>query len=398
VYCYKNNVFELPLSGLHLAHSLDMFKILVISFLFVFNVPAQAYESDQFTLPNQEVADVGVDISKFVYEKTVLAIEKINNDLKNLPEKIELTKKAIDSLEAQEKPLLMKDLKSKLAQYSKRYSDIQTNLGITKAVYREIGPAFSWEDQRDGVFGLSLSIIPYPKNIKDEKIITFVPKKTQNIYAFSGFHRLISPAYFVFCSSLKMFGVYFGVDKLGHIFNQGYEYYETYEKEYALKNDSKSALQSIIEFGRKTENGMFGLIVDGVYSNGDLAANMSGFHFYKNLLETVTIGEEVHAPILTINEDKSVGFNSSIEVSPFDLLRPFISQHLNEALNPSYFEKMQRPILKKVIKNRCENVLNFYGIENQIEIKNLSNSLQTWHGLDYGNRSDNLLRIDELCF
>lgn len=357
-----------------------------------------AYESDQHTVPDFELADVGVDISAFIYKQTATAVEKINRDLEVLPLKIEETKNKIDSNEALEKPMLMKALKKSLEADITRLKSIKTRNGVVAAVYDELGGTFTWEDQRDGVFGLPLSIIPYEKNIKDGQPITFVPKRRNNIYAYAGFHRLISPSYFVFCSSLKMFGVYLGVDKLGHMFNQGYEYYVQYHQGLSENKSSEDSLSAVVEWGESTERGTYGTLVDGVYSNGDLAANFSGFHFYENILNPVTIGDKVHPPILTIRDDFRVEFNSQHPIEDRQLLAPFISQHLNEAINPSHYEKLQRLVVIKAVKNRCEKVKRFYHLKNAEEIKTLTDSMTSWHGKNYGHRNYELLKIDELCF
>lgn len=357
-----------------------------------------AYESDQHTVPKAELADVGVDISSFIYGQTKLAVDKLNLDLRELPAKIEETKKRLQSQEALEKPLLRRELKKKLTQDEARLASIQTDAGVVAAVYDELGGTFTWEDQRDGVFGLPLSIIPYPDNKKDNKPITYLPGKLKTIYSFSGFHRIISPSYFVFCSSLKMYGVYLGVDKLGHMFNQGYEYYVLYHKALSEKKSASEAMKAVIDWGEETENGMYGMVVDGVYSNGDLAANFGGFHFYENLLNPITLDDETLTPLLKINEDHSVSFNNERQVAPENLLRPVITDHLNEAINPSHFERPQRKIIKKAIKNRCEGILRFYDIKSAQEIQEKTDSLKSWHGKEYGHRSDELLKIDELCF
>lgn len=358
----------------------------------------QAYESDQHTVPDFELADVGVDISAFIYKQTAIAVEKINKDLDSLPLKIEQTQKKIQSDEAREKPMLMKELQKSLQADVARLKSIKTRNGVVAAVYDELGGTFTWEDQRDGVFGLPLSIIPYDKNIKDGQQITFVPKRTQNIYAFAGFHRLISPSYFVFCSSLKMFGVYLGVDKLGHMFNQGYEYYVKYHQGLETGATPVESLKAVVEWGESTERGTYGTLVDGVYSNGDLAANFSGFHYYENLLNTVTIGDKSYAPILSIKEDQSVEFNSQNPIEDTQLMAPFISQHLNEAINPSHYEKLQRMVVIKAVTNRCDRVKKFYDFKDTQEIKKLTDSMTSWHGKNYGHRNYDLLRIDELCF
>lgn len=384
----------LNLAGQQLAYKHLMIKFM-LALLLALSISAHAYESDQHTVPEQELADVGSDMSVFIHNQINVALTKINQEINDLPGKIEVLEMQIIR---EESPRKVKKLKIALAESTARLNFIKTPAGITQAVYKEIGGRFTWEDQRDGVFGLPLSMIPYPTNIKDNKRITYVPSKFKNIYAYAGFHRIISSSYFVFCSSLKMFGIYLGVDKLGHIFNQGYEYFDLYHKELSKSQSEKEAMATVIDWGRSTENGMYGTIVDGVYSNGDLAANIAGFYFYQNLLNTITLGEKTYLPILKIKEDHTIEFNSDNLIDEKELLVPFFSQHLNEALNPSHYELLQRKVVKIAVKNRCESVLRFYELNDASEVAALTEGLYNWHGMDYGHRSDELLRLDQLCF
>lgn len=370
-------------------------KKLVWALLICLSQGIHAYESDQHTVPDQELADVGSDMSQFIHHQINIAVTKINSDIKELPSKMELIEKQIIK---EEDPKKLEKLKATLAAHKARFNLIKSKIGLTLAIYNEIGRRFTWEDQRDGVFGLPLSMIPYPDNFKENKQITYVPSKFKNIYAYAGFHRIISSSYFVFCSSLKMFGIYLGVDKLGHMFNQGYEYFQKYHKELNKTQDAKLAMKLVIDWGRSTENGMYGAVVDGVYSNGDLAANFAGFHFYENLFHPIVLDEKIHSPILIIKDDHTVVFNPENIIDEKELIAPYFSDHLNEALNPSHFELLQRKVVNIVLKNRCEKVLRFYDLSSSEETKDLTESLFKWHGMDYGHRSDDLLRLDQLCF
>jgi hypothetical protein len=63
-----------------------------------------------------------------------------------------------------------------------------------------------------------------------------------------------------------------GIDKLGHFFGQGWDYFQS--------GDLKTALTS----GMSDEEGMDGYIGSGVYSYGDLSANYQGLLFWRQLL------------------------------------------------------------------------------------------------------------------
>ena len=62
---------------------------LMLALIFGLTISAHAYESDQHTVPDQELADVGGEMSSFIYNQIKTAITKINLDLKELPEKIQ---------------------------------------------------------------------------------------------------------------------------------------------------------------------------------------------------------------------------------------------------------------------------------------------------------------------
>lgn len=64
-------------------------KKLVLVLLFSLSQGISAYESDQHTVPDQELADVGTDMSTFIYHQVNVAVTKINIDIKELPAKIE---------------------------------------------------------------------------------------------------------------------------------------------------------------------------------------------------------------------------------------------------------------------------------------------------------------------
>jgi hypothetical protein len=96
-----------------------------------------------------------------------------------------------------------------------------------------------------------------------------------------------------------------GADKLGHFFDQGYDYFDL-----AAKPGTTAA--DIDKLGREMELGQFGLATTGVFSNADLAANKAGLQFYKDLEK---------------NPDK---FKFSIG--------KYVTDQWNEQTNPSFYE------------------------------------------------------------
>jgi hypothetical protein len=68
-----------------------------------------------------------------------------------------------------------------------------------------------------------------------------------------------------------------GLDKLGHFFAQGWQYFEmTYYDE--------KTIDEAIEWGRQKEAGMFGYTTTGIFSYADLVANLNGWRFWNKVL------------------------------------------------------------------------------------------------------------------
>lgn len=67
-----------------------------------------------------------------------------------------------------------------------------------------------------------------------------------------------------------------GIDKLGHFFGQGWEYFHL------------GSLESALALGIEEELGMDGFIGSGVYSYSDLSANYQGLRFWRELLDGPT--------------------------------------------------------------------------------------------------------------
>lgn len=76
--------------------------------------------------------------------------------------------------------------------------------------------------------------------------------------------------------SLLVNGHYFGADKLGHFFDQGYDYYEAIY----VRRDPSHSLETL---GLEDENDINGMKGNGIRSYGDMAANFSGYLFWRQV-------------------------------------------------------------------------------------------------------------------
>jgi hypothetical protein len=120
------------------------------------------------------------------------------------------------------------------------------------------------------------------------------------------YHLHSMDAVHVVGSTAKINGFCVGTDKLGHFFQQGAQYLGVSSRAGATVADAES-------FGRATEIDRAGLGATGVYSNADLAANLSGLQFWRDLIAT------------------PASFT-------FDVAN-YISNSWNEYVNPNFYER-----------------------------------------------------------
>ncbi len=217
-------------------------------------------------------------------------------------------------------------------------------------------------------------------------------------YGRSVFDGIVLPVPFVLlveASTLNLFGFQIGSDKIGHIFQEGYEYKQIHKKYLDLKSDTRTAFAKSVEMGVSQEHGIYGTALTGIYSNGDLAANYAGLKFYLNLTEEIQVAGLIIPPILKM--DKGLWVFNSNDTS--HILVPFFSDHLNEAFNPSRY-KFQRSLIRRAVQKRCDQWfkqdpnMTFEGEFRRIE------ELSTWYGEPYGWSMDfsKMVSVATECF
>ena len=88
----------------------------------------------------------------------------------------------------------------------------------------------------------------------------------------------------------------------------------------------------------------------GATESAAIAANFTGTKFYQNLRHLVRIGETVRQPMF---ERIAEGWRLRLGIERDRLLRPFLSNHLDESLNPSRY-RFSRGSIRSTIRNRCD--------------------------------------------
>jgi len=206
----------------------------------------------------------------------------------------------------------------------------------------------------------------------------FDPSMGQSVYGGNPFARPLTLQ--GLSPTVNVYGTYLGTDKVGHVFQQGYEYFEAYRKAEAKGRTPEQAARAAMQVGVGQEHGFFGLVMVGVYSNADLAANYAGLKFYLNLTRPVTIDGRQRPPILVIRD----GLWRINPEAGKDWLRPFFTDHFNEALNPSQYSGQLRGTVRSRFPERAARWVAFYHSDRASEAERLRR-LATWHGEDYGH-------------
>jgi len=329
-----------------------------------------AFETDQFNLPPEPLADISAEVHDYVKENVEKAIEKINAEIKTRQNCLD--NKAAKNCES-------------AAKNRQRLHYLRSENAVARGVYNRLGAGIvpftasgSWMESHR----FKAQPSSYTTNLKESIFATFPSN------------------YLSISKTVNLYGAQFGTDKIAHIFQQGYTYLRIYQRALAKGLPKEAATKKANDWGKMTERTFYGNLVSGVYSNADLAANFSGLKFYQNLTGRINIGEEVKLP-LVVFENGFWKFNENIELSKH-LLKPFVSAHLNEALNPSIYTKvfgLRSSVRGRVRKRACGGWKAVYPGLKKADFDKWSRRLETWNGEDYGfTVNKNFVTIANTCF
>ncbi|STY28257.1 Uncharacterised protein [Legionella wadsworthii] len=300
----------------------------------------QAEETDQFTLPPTEMLDVGPLASNRLYDVLQKVVSRTNAEIRMLLPKAQHSRYAAKQLAARKDDVYLANL-----------------------VYEHSGPGFPRWFRR------------LPKT-SQSIFYKELPWKTVYWLVFSQ-----SPLFLIgLAPTVNMYGYHFGTDKLNHFFMMGHTYYRINKYLLAHGKSAEQAHSLLVLYGKFLELTYLGVLANGVYSNGDLAANYAGWKFYTNLAHPVKIGTRTLLPILVLNGNT---WKFSKHVTPDNLLKPFISNHLNEAYNPCRYTFMRGQI-RRQIRKRCDDWKTRMGLTPEIVQAKLEEA-RLWHGESYGH-------------
>lgn len=209
--------------------------------------------------------------------------------------------------------------------------------------------------------------------------VTFRPNPLASIYRVA---LSPLPATFFFDSpTVHVHGYYMGTDKIDHFFQQGYEYFKVVGRYKARGAGDSEAAAAAVARGVRQERTYFGTLLSGVYSNGDLAANYAGMKFYLNLRHAVRIGDRVHPPLFAQTPE---GWRLRPGIDADHLLEPFLSNHLDESLNPSRY-RFSRSSIRSRVRARCRQWMQFYADRLDLVAPSGRSFASTWFGEEYGH-------------
>ncbi len=319
----------------------------------IFNASTWGLETDQFTTPKKPLPDIGPQLSEYVHKELQKIIAQTQKEYKN--HKAKLANKEVAAWDKLHHRHQMKQIRNGNRLIDLIYDRmgkglIESTVGAWLRTVK-VGDKKAHFDvgYGDSVFGLS--VIRHPLLL-----------------------RAVAP-------TVNIYGVYMGTDKIDHFFAQGWDYHEKCRE--ALRDGAKpaEALKAAIKHGKQQEKSYYGLWPAGTYSNADLAADYAGYKFLLNLTQPVKVGKKTVTPVL-IWKKNTWTFNPKAGKA---YLKPFMSHHFNEAMNPNWYDGSVRGFVRSAVRKRYKTWLKFYKTTPEAEAKRVK-QLATWHGEDYGHR------------
>ena len=351
---------------MNVLRSLSLLLILAISTA----TSSFAFETDQYNLPPVPLGDIGAEVSGYFEENLIAAIVEVNNEIDRLNQCIGSDKKR-------------EKVCPSANEAQRRLNEALGDDAVGRALFKRIG---------DG----SLFITKTGKWFRSHKFAvspaSYKVPYAESIYFFKpSNHLTLSP-------TIRMFDIEFGTDKIEHLLQQGWKYFEIRRAELDKGKTAADADKKAVDWGKRSERTYYGLMSSGVYSSADLVANYVGMRFYEGMTKPLRIDGSIRPAILEIYAGHwRIAPNVDL---PSTLLKPFISEHLNEAFNPSGYAFFVYPTVKRVVRTRaCPKWRSFIQQTTKADLEQRSVRLEKWNGEDYGFATKGRrVTIGDSCF
>ncbi len=333
---------------------------------------AFAFETDQYNLPPVPLADTGAEVSRYAEENIRAAIKKINREILERQNCLDKGNEKLQKIKC-DSPQKERE----------KLAALQAENAVVRAVFDRLGTGFppftksgSWMENHE----FKAQPARYKTNFR-QSIFFAAPSN-----------------YLTISSTVNLYGAQLGTDKIAHVFQQGFSYYKIYKRALASGATPEDAIKKAVNWGKSTENTFYGTLVSGVFSNADLCANFVGLKFYQNLTREIKIGNKAKPAILLV-KNGAWTFNENTASPRENLLEPFLSNHFNEALNPSVFVVGLRSSVRKTVRRQsCKQWRERFPNQTKADFENQTRALVLWHGEEYGfKRSGKFITIANTC-
>lgn len=329
-----------------------------------------AFETDQYNLPPVPLGDIGAEVSGYFEENLIAAIGEVNSEIDRLNQ-------CIVNREKREKAC------PSASEARRQLNEARGADAVGRALFKRIGDG-SLFITKTGKWFRSHQFAVSPAGYK-------VPY-AESIYFFKPSNQLtLSP-------TIRMFDIEFGTDKIEHLLQQGWKCYEIRMAELAKGKTAAEADKKAVDWGKRSERTYYGLMSSGVYSNADLVANFVGMRFYEGMTKPLQINGSTRPAILEFYDGHwRIAPNVDLAAT---LLKPFISEHLNEAFNPSGYAFHVYPTVKRVVRTRaCPGWKSFIKQTTKADLAQRTALLEKWNGEDYGfAKKGSRVTIGDSCF
>ena len=321
-----------------------------------------AHETDQFTTPpGREFADLGEPLSLWFYQILDKAVARANHDIEA---RINAQGPGADLSEFHTQEYIVPVVNGQ----------IPWAMDVIEGWEREIHS----HGVRDKYPGRVVGFKEPFKNIMQHTHFFLDPRQLWRLFL---------------SSTMKADGVYFGTDKIGHFTDMGMNYWREYHRAVGDGKSEDEAIRRAIRLGSHglilSERGMLGYMTAGAYSNADMAANYLGLCFYRNLTEPIMLEGEIRPPMLEIDSGGRWRIAPHV-TKESNFFNRYVSDHWDEALNPSHYEQGMRDKLRKAVRERrslvLERYLDEHGSRRPREwFDEKWADLRTYYGVEYGH-------------
>jgi hypothetical protein len=338
---------------------------------------AGAHETDQYTLPlGREFADLRAYFSRFTYDAIATAVDFTNTAIGN---SLSNGRPTAETQRLQSADFIANEVWANL------FAAMPTNEGFDAALREDA--------MRVRYPGLVVVYTPDQFIYHDPLLVIDLTKFVRTFFG---------------SATVNVGGTLFGTDKFVHFVHVGKIYHSTYlgAREEGLTEAAAIARAVEVSTGANlflSENGFLGTMSTGIRSNADLAADYAGLKFYRNLTEPVRIGTTQLPPML-VKDGITWRLDHRVRAGS-EFFAAFVTPHFNEALNPNSYLGPIGERVRKMLRVRCIDVLDWYRDEqgrprDRAQFAAIEQDLSTFYGEPYGYQNDgeDTVSIATTCF